>query len=136
MRDLFQKKLNISKGNFIAGLLIIGLVIMGGILLTHQNRYEPDNQIKNLSTSRSQVYIKGKGYKLDKKQLSEHEKTYLKKSRIKPGQVRIKRAAAIGLRLRDQEKGVPQSLQTEEHLILPEVGMEIKVRRLIPRILL
>ena len=74
MRDLFKKKLNISKGNFIAGLLIMGLVVMGGILLTHQNRYEPDNQIKNLSASRSQVYIKGKGYKLDKKQLSEHEK--------------------------------------------------------------
>lgn len=74
MRDLFKKKLNISKGNFIAGLLIIGLVVMGGILLAHQNRYEPDNQIKNLSASRSQVYIKGKGYKLDKKQLSEHEK--------------------------------------------------------------
>lgn len=74
MRDLFQKKLNISKGNFIAGLLIIGLVVMGGILLAHQNRYEPDNQIKNLSASRSQVYIKGKGYKLDKKQHSEHEK--------------------------------------------------------------
>ncbi len=142
MRDLFQKKLNISKGNFIAGLLIIGLVVMGGILLAHQNRYEPDNQIKNLSASRSQVYIKGKGYKLDKKQLSEHEKiekareNLLKKSRIKSGQVRIKRAAAIGLRLRNQEKGVPQSLQTGEHLILPEVGMEIKVRRLIPRILL
>ena len=74
MRDLFKKKLNISKGNFIAGLLIIGLVVMGGILLAHQNRYEPDNQIKNLSASRSQVYIKGKGYKLDKKQHSEHEK--------------------------------------------------------------
>lgn len=91
MRDLFKKKLNISKGNFIAGLLIIGLVVMGGILLAHQNRYEPDNQIKNLSASRSQVYIKGKGYKLDKKQLAEHEKIEKARENLlkkKPNKVR------------------------------------------------
>lgn len=91
MRDLFKKKLNISKGNFIAGLLIIGLVVMGGILLAHQNRYEPDNKIKDLSASRSQVYIKGKGYKLDKKQLSEHEKIEKARENLlkkKPNKVR------------------------------------------------
>lgn len=110
MRDLFKKKLNISKGNFIAGLLIIGLVVMGGILLAHQNRYEPDNQIKNLSASRSQVYIKGKGYKLDKKQLSEHEKiekareNLLKKKPNKAGAGQNKESRSNGSKIKRPRK--------------------------------
>lgn len=110
MRDLFKKKLNISKGNFIAGLLIIGLVVMGGILLAHQNRYEPNNQIKNLSASRSQVYIKGKGYKLDKKQRSEHEKiekareNLLKKKPNKTGAGQNKESRSNGSKIKRPRK--------------------------------
>lgn len=74
MENLLKKKLKINQKNLVLDLLIVALVFVCIFFLFSQSRYEPNNRILKLDSSRSQVYFAGKGYKVDKKQLKEHEK--------------------------------------------------------------
>ncbi len=74
MRKFLNRKFNISRNNLIVCLLIAGIFSICAIALAHQSHYKPVNKVDRISSARSQVYIAGKGYKLDKKQLSDHEK--------------------------------------------------------------
>lgn len=63
----------------IYGILVLGLaavaIIAVAIFLHTQNAYVPDNTVEQMDVQRSQVYLSGKGYTIDKQQAKEHNKT-------------------------------------------------------------
>ena len=67
------------KPGIVAMILIAALVCTGALVLRGQKQYVPDNKVSAMNMERSQVYVTGTGYKIDKGQKQLHKKIEKKK---------------------------------------------------------
>ena len=56
-----------------AGVLVVLLALATGLFLKHQSGFVPENNVDTLDIERSQVYLTGVGYAIDKKQKDDHD---------------------------------------------------------------
>lgn len=56
-----------------AGVLVVLLAIATGLFLKNQSGFVPENNVDTLDIERSQVYLTGVGYAIDKKQKDDHD---------------------------------------------------------------
>lgn len=56
-----------------AGVLVVLLALATGLFLKHQSGFVPENNVDTMDIERSQVYLTGVGYAIDKKQKDDHD---------------------------------------------------------------